>query len=360
MLDYPSKDGNWTWEELELLAKALGYHYNVFYENTPVELKNKSYITSESLRFLLEGDKLYPHVHKTYNHQNGTYNIKVIQKSIELLTQRYISFSILRMARVSFQTYEHTDHAGLEDKFVLRAMQFCRKTIAPLKFRTILRHMGRLIPDRLMFYEFLELLASADDVASVKQELPPKKDAHGTIDNTKLYELCDFLDELCTEEQRYYRYLDQKYEDSRRVIAVEESENDANIWKSNHPQQWAIPPLANQSIRKEMSQKNHVQSEMLKSHLDLSSSEVKKRGCSIPCTCEAKLLSSLIKTDQVDKPVESTETQTSTVKASISVKRLEPIVSKQDLDETARKIESMQWDIATHSRAHKTSLPSRR
>jgi len=356
MLEYPTKDGHWTWEQLELLAKSLGYHQKIISENVP-EKKYKTFITLENLKFLLEGDKLYPLLHKTYNHQNGTYNIKVIQKSIELLMQRYISFSILHQARVSFQTYEHTDHAGLEDKFLLRAMQFCGKTMAPLKIKQILRHMGRLVQDRLMFYEFLELIASGDNITSVKKELPTKKVVDGKTDELNLFALCDFEDELSTEEQRYYRFLDQKYEDSRRIIAVEESNDKNMLLNKSKNIQWAIPPQANQSIRKEMIKSNNVQSQKLKSHLDSSSAEVKRRGCDVPCICEAeRVVSSLTKSENTSTSSIETNKQPSQPTSCVKFRMMAPIVTDEDMRETVRKIEGLQWDIATHSHLRKKRI----
>ena len=80
--------------------------------------------------------------------------------------------------------------------------------------------MGRLVVDRLMLYEFLDIVATGDDIETVHSELPPKKVPATCPDKHQLYELCAFEEELSTQEQRYYKHLNQKYEDSRRVIEV--------------------------------------------------------------------------------------------------------------------------------------------
>jgi len=363
MLDYPSKEGKWTWDQLEVLAKALGYHHKVFVEcasSAELRVEEEGHLKKEYLKHLVESDAVASALHHTYNHQNGTYNIKVLSKAIELIAQRYISFSTLRIARISFQTYEHTDHAGLEDASVLRAMQMCGYTMAPMKMKQVLRHMGRLVPDRLMLYEFLELISIADDISIVRNDLPLKTVPHAGLDKHQLYELCDFEQELSTQEQRYYRYLNQKYEDSRRDIAVDESEDETKVSCGVRPcDDWVTPPLVNPHIRKEKSLENSKQSKLLQKHLDASNMNVKQKSYNVACTCQDKTHSSTMATphsgelqNQLCEGLRNDVLAGKNEKVcptDVRKMRMPPIVTEEDLDITARKIEGIRWDIATPS-----------
>jgi len=352
MKDFFCKDAILAWEELELLAKALGYDQSVFYEGFNNEQKQLSHVKLDSLMLLLEGTVFYPLLNKTFNQHDGSYNIKVVSKAIALLKQRYLSFSSLRLARISFQAYEHSDNAGLQEHYILRALKLCDKTLAPLKLQQTLRHVNRLVADRLMLYEYLDLVASAENLEFISKELPQKKTVDRSLDKRNLYELCDFEDELCTYDQRCYRFLDEQFKESLKIIPVKSTSCIKEHADTMDEREWVKPPLANTAIRTEAVLKNREQSKKLYRYLNISHKMVKQCICGGSCTCmvDGVLLTSLNgdKNKVVVEAAEQGDQQKKEVKPSALRQPTYPlIVSDADIEETSQTLQNIQWDLAT-------------
>jgi len=69
--------------------------------------------------------------------------------------------------------------------------------------------MTRQVPDRLMLYEFLDLLLLCERDSEV--HLQPLPQVTG-VDKNNLFKLCDFQAVLCTEDEKKIRHLDHMYE----------------------------------------------------------------------------------------------------------------------------------------------------
>lgn len=338
MKDYPSKEGNWCVEELETLGKSLGYHPKVLIDHLPL---SNATIRFEDLSLILQGDLLYPVLHKTFNHQDGSYNLKVVAKAIHLLQKRYLSFSQLRNSRVSFQTYECSDHAGLEDKLVMRSLKLCNKVMAPERLRLLLQHMDRLVSDRLMLYEFLDLVASADSLEVVDNDMVPKKEISDKLDKRALYDLCEFKEELITHDDRRLKYLDKQFEEILKIIPV--SKNTTNEI-SAATQQWATPPLVNKTVRKNMVDKSKNEGKCINKHLEPTHIKLKmcNSGCKCQC-CPQTEVSPKKKIYVCSKPIQIQDL--STTDGFTMGKPC--LVTTQEKEETKQKIQNMQWKIAT-------------
>ncbi|XP_057297526.1 uncharacterized protein LOC130628581 [Hydractinia symbiolongicarpus] len=362
---YPSQSGKWSWDEVEMLEQVLGFHGKIFYCNVPVDKKIQPNLTTKEIYILLESDIFYPHVHKTFNVHNGSYNIKVFMKAVELLSQRLMSFAELHTARVAFQTYEHKDQAGLEDKLLLRAMKLCGKTMSPQRLTYSLRHLNRLVTDRVMLYEFLELLMSADHTSVVTKELPKKKSVKETTDRRHLYDLCDFKEELITHDERCYNFLDKAFEESLKIIPVKATSKTSEQLL-NTPRQWAKPPLANTSIRKEMTSKNKCQSEILEKYLTSSDATVKLCRCGESCSCTADVSgeakSNKIKVFPSDEDGVNDISINANIDQDVPIKKKHfvDIVKEEEVKETSQQIQNIQWQIATHKQQMKKRLESRK
>ena len=349
MKDFPSKGENLAWDELEILAKSLGYHRFLFQEGLTYLKTENSLVQKEDLKAALEGKALLPLLEKTYNNHDGSYNIKVISKSIELLTQRYLTFSKLRTARLAYQTYEHTDNTGLEEKNILPALKLCDRVMSPMKLRQMLRHMNRLVSDRLMLYEFLDVLASAEEIFTVTNELPKKQNLSKQLDERNLFSICNFEDELSTFDERCRAYLDRQFEESLKIIQVKNT-NTFPDSKDEQITEFVKPPLANISVRQAMarSAKSTKYQELL-TDLEKSVERVKFSKGVGTCQCYSN------KENADDQSAQSFETDKSLaydnstkIKTPIEKYHYEVIVTGQDILETERKLQQVGWDIATH------------
>ena len=349
MKDFPSKGGNLAWDELEILAKSLGYHRFFFQEGLAYLKTEHSFVQREDLQAALEGKALLPLLEKTYNNHDGSYNVKVISKSIELLTQRYLTFSKLRTARLAYQTYEHTDNTGLEEKNILPALRLCDRIMSPMKLCQMLRHMNRLVSDRLMFYEFLDVLASAEEISTVTNELPKKQNLSKQLDERNLFPICNFEDELSTFDERCRAYLDRQFEESLKIIQVKNTSTSPDS-KDKQITEFVKPPLVNTSVRQAMagSAKSTKYQELLRG-VEKSDERVKFSKGVGTCQCCNN------KEHADDQSAQSFENDKllgyhSSTKTKIPIEKYhyEVIVTVQDILETERKLQQVGWDIATH------------
>ncbi|CAH3174270.1 unnamed protein product [Porites lobata] len=212
-LKYPRKRDFYTWEELRCLAKALGFRKDLFIKNVLPEFqKEKSNgLSVKILSNMLDIKCLHGDIHRTYNIHDALYNSRVIEKALDMLSNRYLSFQELREVRVAFQLYEHEDMLGLviDEHVLLRTLKICGRAVSPVKLKQHIKHMTRQVPDRLMLYEFLDLLLLCERDAEV--QLQPLQQVNG-VDKNNLFKLCDFQAILSTEDQKKIRHLDHLYE----------------------------------------------------------------------------------------------------------------------------------------------------
>ncbi|KAK2565400.1 hypothetical protein P5673_010447 [Acropora cervicornis] len=91
-LKYPRKRDFYTWEELRCLAKALGFRKDLFLKNLPHEFqKDKAHgLSFKELSVLFNNKCLHGDIHRTYNMHDALYNSKVIEKALEMLSNRYL------------------------------------------------------------------------------------------------------------------------------------------------------------------------------------------------------------------------------------------------------------------------------
>ncbi|XP_073245511.1 uncharacterized protein [Porites lutea] len=212
-LKYPRKRDFYTWEELRCLAKALGFRKDLFIKNVPPEFQKEKTngLSVKILSNMLDIKCLHGDIHRTYNIHDALYSSRVIEKALDMLSNRYLSFQELREVRVAFQLYEHEDMLGLviDEHVLLRTLKICGRAVSPVKLKQHIKHMTRQVPDRLMLYEFLDLLLLCERDAEV--QLQPLQQVNG-VDKNNLFKLCDFQAVLSTEDEKKIRHLDHLYE----------------------------------------------------------------------------------------------------------------------------------------------------
>ena len=365
MKDFPNRDGNWSWEELETLGKALGYHPKIFFDQLSTVssvaggresssgIKNDKTFPSEKkyedLVMMFQSDLFYPVLNKTYNHHDGAYNLKVISKSIYLLQKRFISFAQLQCSRVSFQTYEGSDHAGLEDKFVMRALKLCNKIMAPERLKQLLQHLDRLVSDRLMLYEFLDLVSSADSLLKVEKQIERKKQ-NENLDDRGLYEIYNFKEELLTNDDRCHKKLNKDFEDMLKIIPL----NKSQLNKNSFPKNWATPPLVNKAYREAKTLTTKTEGEILHHSVRESGKNIQNYNKEGRCHCKNGLtfsgeMSSNSMISESPQPIEKLSTKnwkSTPVSKEIEWKR-PALVVDTDIKETKEKVQNLQWVLST-------------
>ncbi|KAL9955169.1 hypothetical protein ACROYT_G036456 [Oculina patagonica] len=233
-LKYPRKRDFYTWEELRCLAKALGFRKDLFQKNVPQEFqKEKSNgLSTKSLAHMLDIKCLHGDTHRTYNMHDALYNSRVMEKALDMLSNRYLSFQELRDVRVAFQLYEHEDMLGLviDEHILLRTLKICGRAVSPVKLKQHIKHMRRQVPDRLMLYEFLDLLLLCERDTDVHVQPLPQVTG---VDRNNLYKLCDFQAVLCTEDEKKIRHLDNLYEQGS-TRASSGHQRDLPSWRMLH------------------------------------------------------------------------------------------------------------------------------
>lgn len=356
--NYPSKPSFLTWEELGLLARSLAFPSSLFHARANAEQRACSGLRAGELQIMLEEGTFIQELNKTHNVHDGSYNTKVISKALELLCSRQLSFAQLKLARVTFQTYEHSDHAGIQDHLLLRALKLCGKVAAPLRVQQMLRHMNRLVADRVMFYELLSLIVSCDDISEVTSRREFIRDTTGNqLEkdlSTGLYQLCNFEDELITEDERIQKRLNEQYQASLRELAVASSSNKIGQSgsKSDDPEEeykkWVTPPLADSDKRKHLAKQNKMQSAAVGNYLLSSDMKVRRCQCGDKCGCvsshpkiEENTSSSnnflrMLSQEQPRKPLDPKRRQ-----------NIKWLVTNNDIEATIREKEDIEWSMAT-------------
>lgn len=273
-LKYPRKRDFYTWEELRCLAKALGFRKDLFLKNLPHEFqKDKAHgLSLKELSVMFNNKCLHGDIHRTYNMHDALYNSKVIEKALEMLSNRYLSFQELREVRVAFQLYEHEDLLGLviDERVLLRTLKICGRTISPVKLKQHVKHMPRKVPDRLMLYEFLDLLLLCERDSDVP--LQPVFEVNG-VDKSNLYKICDFQSVLSTDDQKKIRYLDHLYQQGH-VRGSSSHFREQQSWRLLHQDYYVdIHP------RIELVSRQQQRSLQLTDHLDHSNKKVMHARC---------------------------------------------------------------------------------
>lgn len=367
--NYPSKSNFLTWEELGLLARSLAFPSSLFHARASPEQRACLGLRLGELQLMLEEGTFIQELNKTHNVHDGSYNTKVLSKSLELLCFRHLSFAQLKLARVTFQTYEHSDHAGIQDHLLLRALKLCGKVAAPLRVQMLLRHMNRLVADRVMFYELLTLIVSCDDISEVVTRPEFKRDSASNQlekdESTGLYRLCNFEDELITEDERIQKRLNDQYQESLRELAVASSSNkigqSGNKAENNDDEykKWVTPPLADSDKRKHLAKQNKMQSAAVGNYIQSSDMMVRRCQCGDKCSCVTTL-------PAVEENFTSNYNFMRMFSHETSRKPLDPkrrqninwLVTNNDIETTVRAKEDIEWSMATkrHMQSQKQKL----
>eukprot|EP00112_Aurelia_sp_Birch-Aquarium-sp1_P010091 Seg2173.2 transcript_id=Seg2173.2/GoldUCD/mRNA.D3Y31 product="Succinate dehydrogenase assembly factor 2 mitochondrial" protein_id=Seg2173.2/GoldUCD/D3Y31 len=286
-LRFPKKRNFWTWEELGCLSRSLGFQQDLFIKNIPKKKKQnfQEGLRTKDIAEMIDQKALSLDLHRTFNMHDSAYNTKVIEKSMEILTNRYLRFEQINDARVAFQLYEHMDHAGLaiNEHTITRTLKMCGFAVSSLKLMQHIRHMDRLVPDRLMFYEFLDVLLICEKLPGWKRKsFEVTMEAKTEKDDRNLFELHDFRDMLLTEDEKLSERLNDSYKKSVEKIPVRKSS--AGKEKANE-KRWLVPPIVDHRAREKLTKINNGQRKLLNGQLLMSNTEVLVDSTSPSCDC---------------------------------------------------------------------------
>ncbi|XP_022781767.1 uncharacterized protein LOC111322836 isoform X2 [Stylophora pistillata] len=298
-LKYPRKRDFYTWEELRCLAKALGFRKDLFHKNVSHESeKDKSNgLSTKSISNMLDIKCLHGDIHRTYNMHDALYNSRVIEKAVEMLSKRYLSFQELREVRVAFQLYEHEDMLGLvtDEHTLLRTLKICGRAVSPVKLKQHIKHMKRQVADRIMLYEFLDLLLLCERDTEV--QLQPLPLVTG-VDKNNLYKLCDFQAVLCTEDEKRIRHLDTLYEQGSFRSSMSHNK-DVPSWRLLYQDYFV-----DSNPRIELVSRQQQRSMELCDHLDHSNKKVMQARCGYTGTSQRTAFVDLNDVSRKLKPLE--------------------------------------------------------
>ncbi|CAB4026443.1 Hypothetical predicted protein, partial [Paramuricea clavata] len=191
------------------------FHKDIFTRHIPVADKGRSYIETQVLVNLISRKVFNHDLHETHNMHDGVYNVKVLEKSLNVLLKRHITFSELKTIRIAFEVYECQDLSGMEvcPHIILRALKMCGRVISPRKLMDCIKHMPRDVPDRLTLYEFIELVPMCERICDVNVKLQKQADVKRRR-RSNVSELADFQEILLQEEKKQTDFLDDDYEQS--------------------------------------------------------------------------------------------------------------------------------------------------
>eukprot|EP00794_Sanderia_malayensis_P018138 gene18138-19948_t len=362
---YPIKRNFWTWEELGCLAKTLGFQTDLFLKNIPEDRREdcKQGLKPKQIDDLLESKALSPDLHRTFNVHDAAYNMKVIEKSMQYLSNRILSFQQIKEARLAFQLYEHMDNAGLviSEHIIKRTLKMCGRAISPVKLMQFIKHMDRLVADRLMFYEFIEVLIISEKLPTAQNDEKETLMTEKTIkDSRNLYELCDFHDVLLTEDEKISRKLNDLHQKDMERIPVKKSQKNGDMQEKP----WLVPSIVDHEMRETLVKRNKEQAGILREQLDMSNNEVLVKCSVLSCGCNNSAEISRERAQQlhkqkgaeveIDHGVEATfwnshQPHSSRPEPANKCREYNqcPIVTDQDLNATTTAIEEMKWQIAT-------------
>ncbi|XP_065070519.1 uncharacterized protein LOC135695376 [Rhopilema esculentum] len=362
-LKFPKRRDFWTWEELSCLSSTLGFQRDLFAKNVAKEKSKEctSGMHPKDINEMFELKVLSPDLHRTFNMHDDTYNTKVVQKSIDLLSNRFLTFQQIKESRMAFQFYEHMDNAGLvvSEHVILRTLKMCGRAVSPAKLMQHLKHMDRLVPDRLMFYEFLDLLLICEKISADRMKrLRSLEEGKIGKNDQSLYELKDFRELLLTEDEKSAERLNQAYKFSLEKIPMRKSKESSDI---NDEKPWLVPPIVPHEVREKMGKINKKHRELLTKTLALSNNEVLAKGTFPSCNCDKPDLipnkevrpGSVFDNDPdqifAGRPTTSSVCEVPAVDSFTDHFKLRgtPVVTEEDISSTRKAIEEVRWNIAT-------------
>ncbi|CAD5126178.1 DgyrCDS14348 [Dimorphilus gyrociliatus] len=223
-LDYPRSENFLQWDELECLSRALGFPSDYLLREIPKEYTEKSGITIENFYYLINKHHCFDRaVDHTFNIHSPQWNLKVIKKSVYLLSHRAISFKQLFDIRIAYGVYETLDTRGLltEEERLRRALKMCNFQISPMKKRHRLKHMQQAFTEsnRMQLDEFMQLILwckKYQEWENKGSNLNLTKDF-----STGLYELEDFNELLHHHDEKMGWKLDEEYLQEERAFSKE-------------------------------------------------------------------------------------------------------------------------------------------
>ncbi|ELT94310.1 hypothetical protein CAPTEDRAFT_220241 [Capitella teleta] len=126
-LRFPKKAGFFSWDELGLMARALGFAAETFSKCLPDDIVTDEPGLKTKLFLNMVNDQKFFHIaiNCSFNVHTDEWNVCVINKAVALLDSRIISFDELLAVRVAFQVYEASDTKGMriDDKILQRALK---------------------------------------------------------------------------------------------------------------------------------------------------------------------------------------------------------------------------------------------
>ncbi|KAK3726511.1 hypothetical protein QZH41_014245 [Actinostola sp. cb2023] len=192
----------------------LSYQKTLFYKNIPPEYHKERIpgLDIKTLLVILDMQVLHGDLHRTYNMHDALYNSSVVEKAVDMLSFKYLSFQELHEVRVAFQLYEHEDTLGLviDEHILLRTLKACGRSVSPIRLMQHIKHADTHVQDRLMLYEFMDLLLLCERDSDI--HVPTVPQVSGIDPRNNLFRICDFQSILMPQEEKKITQLNSAYE----------------------------------------------------------------------------------------------------------------------------------------------------
>ncbi|KAM8934123.1 uncharacterized protein RCH25_004522 [Pelodytes ibericus] len=293
-----------------MLANALGISSDLIGSCVPAGSLDKERISSKDLRMFLDMGYFTSALNFTYNLKNGLNNVKVLIKSLDLLERKILSFADVQEAKMAFSVYENLDQRGVtaETCTLMKVIKMCGFAISPQKLAMHLKQSRHSYTEegRLQLYEFLDLLTLCEP----RSNFIIKDDRVGHIDKTNrgTYQLNDMRSFMVTPDEKLARHLN---------------------WRFQHVDSWRLPKGTSKTKNDDRS--NYQQSTSLNG----------TRPQLLRCRSMAS----------VEEPTEESWTLLTPVPHlrchCYTPKRIKPILSEGDLQDTQNNIEEVLYQMET-------------
>ncbi|CAF1111012.1 unnamed protein product [Didymodactylos carnosus] len=222
-------------QDLRMLSHALGFSERAIERRLSQHEVNTSITTTELLNFVERGIFAYD-LHEHYDSRSGTYNSLVLAKAIKMIDAKLFSFGELKKIRMAYEIYEMccTYNLKHDHSAILRSIQFCDRSISPLKLKHRLRHISPLLhePGKLHLYDYIDIVLSSQPITKVKFSRPQTA---GILEkeSNECYKLNS--QDPCTDEQYMLRQLDELYLHEERnwnfnEIQFQDKMNENAVW----------------------------------------------------------------------------------------------------------------------------------
>ncbi|XP_075463324.1 uncharacterized protein LOC142498782 isoform X2 [Ascaphus truei] len=228
----PQHDGHYSVTELRILATALGFPAGSLESCVPSEAVSwEQGIRTKDLHRLLDMGYFTSTLDFAYNMKSGLYNIKVVGKCLDLLERRYLSLTDIQEAKLAFSAYEHPDQKGLraEPSFLMKAIKMCGFAISLQKLCGYLkpRTHSYVEEGRVQLYEFLDLLTHCEP----REIFSTKDERVGSTDKTSrgIYQLDDMRALTMTPDGKLARHLDRRFQQRDSWLPLQ-----GTRWPANH------------------------------------------------------------------------------------------------------------------------------